>query len=46
MKAARIAVVDDVVTTGSTAESMARALRVAGAFSVDVWSVARALSAR
>lgn len=40
---ARVAVVDDVVTTGSTAESMAHALRAAGAVSVDVWSVARAL---
>jgi ComF family protein len=46
LRAARVAVVDDVVTTGSTVESMARALRAAGAFSVDVWSVARALPAR
>jgi ComF family protein len=42
----RVAVVDDVVTTGSTAESMAQALRAADAFSVDVWCVARALPAR
>lgn len=46
VRTARIAVVDDVVTTGSTAESMARALRAAGACSVDVWSVARALPGR
>jgi ComF family protein len=46
LKSARIAVVDDVVTTGSTAEAMARALRAAGACSVDIWSVARVLPAR
>ena len=43
---ARIAVVDDVVTTGSTAEAMAHALRNAGAVSVDVWSVARVVPER
>jgi ComF family protein len=41
----RLAVVDDVVTTGSTAREIAGALRAAGAVSVDVWCVARALPA-
>ena len=38
----RIAIVDDVITTGSTAAELARALRQAGAATVDVWCVARA----
>lgn len=37
----RIAIVDDVVTTGSTVREAARSLRLAGAWSVDVWCVAR-----
>jgi ComF family protein len=39
----RVAVVDDVLTTGSTARAIASALREAGAASVDLWCVARAL---
>ena len=39
---ARIALVDDVVTTGSTVATAAAALRVAGARSVELWVVARA----
>jgi ComF family protein len=39
----RVAVVDDVLTTGSTARAIATALREAGAASVDLWCVARAL---
>ena len=38
----RIALVDDVVTTGSTLAAAAAALRAAGAVSVDAWCVARA----
>jgi ComF family protein len=37
-----IALVDDVVTTGSTVNELARVLKKAGATRVDVWSVARA----
>jgi ComF family protein len=38
----RIALLDDVVTTASTVDSAAQALRAAGAARVDVWCVARA----
>ena len=38
----RVAVVDDVLTTGATVGAVAAALRQAGAISVDVWCVARA----
>ncbi|MFO1405973.1 MAG: ComF family protein [Steroidobacteraceae bacterium] len=41
----RIAIVDDVVTTGSTLASAAAALREAGAATVDAWCVARVLAA-
>ncbi|HEY0294188.1 MAG TPA: phosphoribosyltransferase family protein [Bordetella sp.] len=37
----RIALVDDVMTTGSTADAAARALLAAGAASVSVWVAAR-----
>lgn len=36
-----VAVVDDVVTTGATANSVAKALLQAGAAQVDIWSIAR-----
>jgi ComF family protein len=36
-----VAIVDDVVTTGATAETLARALKEAGAGRVSVWAVAR-----
>ena len=39
---ARIAIVDDVVTTGGTTRELARALLEAGATAVTVWAVARA----
>lgn len=38
----RIAIVDDVMTSGHTANALARCLRRAGAISVVVWVVARA----
>lgn len=38
----RIAIVDDVVTTGSTVNEIARVLRRAGAVHIEVWAVARA----
>jgi ComF family protein len=37
----RVVLIDDVVTTGSTIGEASRALRRAGAFSIDVWCVAR-----
>jgi len=37
----RVAVVDDVLTTGATAQAMALALRGAGAAAVEVWCLAR-----
>jgi ComF family protein len=37
----RIAVVDDVFTTGATAAAMAHALQAAGARSIEVWCLAR-----
>jgi ComF family protein len=38
----RVAIVDDVVTTGSTVNEIARVLRRAGAERVEVWAIARA----
>ena len=37
----RIAIVDDVLTTGATAAAMAHALRAAGARHIEVWCLAR-----
>jgi len=37
----RVVLIDDVVTTGSTVREASLVLRLAGAFSVDVWCVAR-----
>jgi len=37
-----VAVIDDVVTTGSTANEIARVLKRAGAERVEVWAIARA----
>ena len=41
VRGARIALVDDVFTTGATAHAATRALRAAGALEVQVWTVAR-----
>jgi len=38
----RVAIVDDVLTTGATAESLARVLRAGGCRRVEVWAIARA----
>jgi ComF family protein len=38
----RVAVIDDVLTTGSTVGEIARTLRRAGVAAVEVWCVARA----
>jgi len=40
---AHVALVDDVITTGATTTACAEALLAAGAATVDVWAVARAL---
>jgi ComF family protein len=37
----RVALVDDVMTTGATADALARVLKAAGAATVSVWAVAR-----
>lgn len=44
MAAMHVAVIDDVLTTGSTVRSMAAALHEAGARKIQVWTVARAVS--
>jgi ComF family protein len=41
VRGARIALVDDVLTTGATARAATRTLRAAGASEVQVWVVAR-----
>jgi ComF family protein len=38
----RVAILDDVITTGSTANELARVLRRAGVEHIEVWAVARA----
>jgi ComF family protein len=40
--AKHVAIVDDVVTTGSTVNEIARVLKKAGAQTIEVWAVARA----
>jgi ComF family protein len=43
LRGRHVAIVDDVVTTGATAEALSAVLYGAGASRVDVWAVARAL---
>ncbi len=38
-----VAIVDDVITTGATVNSLAGALRLAGATQIQAWAVARTL---
>lgn len=42
LQAKHVAIVDDVVTTGSTANEIARVLKRGGATCIEVWAVARA----
>jgi ComF family protein len=44
VKNKRIALVDDVLTTGSTLETLSKLLKEAGAYSVDAWVLARTLA--
>jgi ComF family protein len=39
----RLAIVDDVITTGATVNALARVLKSAGAARVEAWSVARSI---
>jgi predicted amidophosphoribosyltransferase len=42
---ASVAIVDDVMTTGSTVDALAQALKRAGCRRVEAWAVARATGA-
>ena len=42
LKASHVAIFDDVVTTGSTVNELAKVLRRAGARRIEVWAIARA----
>ena len=42
LNAARVAILDDVVTTGATVNALAKVLRHAGVRQIDVWACSRA----
>jgi predicted amidophosphoribosyltransferase len=41
LRARHVAILDDVVTTGSTVRELAAVLREAGAEEIEVWAIAR-----
>lgn len=43
LRARHVAIVDDVLTTGSTVAALAAVIRAAGATKIEVWAVARAV---
>jgi ComF family protein len=43
LRARHVAIVDDVLTTGSTVAAIAPVIRAAGATTIEVWAVARAI---
>jgi ComF family protein len=40
---AHVAIIDDVLTTGSTVNELAKCLRTAGATQIDIWTIARTI---
>lgn len=46
LRGMRVAIVDDVITTGATVNALASALKAAGAVHVEAWAVARSIGAR
>ena len=44
LRGIRLAIIDDVITTGATVNALALALRAAGASYVEAWAVARTRS--
>jgi ComF family protein len=46
LKGTRVAIIDDVITTGSTINEMSKTLKRSGASEITVWAVARSVMAR
>jgi predicted amidophosphoribosyltransferase len=44
VRARHVAIVDDVLTTGSTMSALAPVIREAGATTIEAWAVARAVT--